>query len=140
MSLRFKLLLIALSTLALPAAGWLFVRQMEELLRQGQEQTLIASARALARSLNALNAELPPAGNALYVHHAPSRINVDGYGGDWSALRPYTQYLGPRADAEKLSMLLCNDNERHLPARHRARCDAHARGRARSSRDDAAII
>ncbi len=84
---------------------------MEELLRQGQEQTLIASARALARSLNALNAELPPAGNALYVHHAPSRINVDGYGGDWSALRPYTQYLGPAADAEKLSMLLCNDNE-----------------------------
>jgi dedicated sortase system histidine kinase len=111
MSLRFKLLLIALSTLALPAAGWLFVRQMEELLRQGQEQTLIASARALARSLNALNAELPPAGNALYVHRAPSRITVDGYGGDWSALRPYTQYLGPAADAEKLSMLLCNDDD-----------------------------
>jgi len=111
MSLRFKLLLIALSTLALPAAGWLFVRQMEELLRQGQEQTLIASARALARSLNALNAELPPAGNALYVHRAPSHITVDGYGGDWSSLRPYTQYLGPAADAEKLSMLLSNDDE-----------------------------
>ena len=63
MSLRFKLLLIALSTLALPLAGWLFVRQMEELLRQGQEQTLIASARALARSLDALKAELPPAGD-----------------------------------------------------------------------------
>jgi dedicated sortase system histidine kinase len=111
MSLRFKLLLIALSTLALPAAGWLFVRQMEELLRQGQEQTLIASARALARSLNALNAELPPAGNALYVHRAPSHITVDGYGGDWSALRPYTQFLGPAADAEKLSMLLSNDDD-----------------------------
>src|SRR6201986_5418182 len=111
MSLRFKLLLIALSTLALPAAGWLFVRQMEELLRQGQEQTLIASARALARSLNALNAELPPAGKALYVHRAPSRIMVNGYGGDWSALRPYTQYLGPASNAEKLSMLLSNDDE-----------------------------
>ena len=28
MSLRFKLLLIALSTLALPLAGWLFVRHL----------------------------------------------------------------------------------------------------------------
>src|SRR6202000_3288136 len=111
MSLRFKLLLIALSTLGVAVAGWLFVRQMEELLRQGQEQTLIASARALARSLNALNAELPPAGNALYVHRAATHITVDGYGGDWSALRPYTQYLGPAADAEKLSMLLSNDDE-----------------------------
>ena len=78
MSLRFKLLLIALSTLALPFAGWLFVRQMEELLRQGQEQTLIASARALARSLDALKAELPPAGTAIYIHQAPGRIAIDG--------------------------------------------------------------
>jgi dedicated sortase system histidine kinase len=111
MSLRFKLLLIALSTLALPVAGWLFVRQMEELLRQGQEQTLIASARALARSLNALNAELPPGGNALYVHRAPAKISVDGSADDWSSLKPYTQFLGPANDAEKLSMLLCNDDD-----------------------------
>ncbi|HEX4479300.1 MAG TPA: ATP-binding protein [Rudaea sp.] len=111
MSLRFKLLLIALSTLALPVAGWLFVRQMEELLRQGQEQTLIASARALARSLNALNAELPPGGNALYVHRAPAKISVDGSGDDWSSLKPYTQFLGPANDAEKLSMLLRNDDD-----------------------------
>ncbi|MDE1885585.1 MAG: histidine kinase, partial [Xanthomonadaceae bacterium] len=68
MSLRFKLLLIALSTLALPLAGWLFVRQMEQLLRQGQEQTLIATANALAQSLDALGAPLPPSGSALYVH------------------------------------------------------------------------
>src|ERR1700749_2863184 len=99
MSLRFKLLLIALSTLALPAAGWLFVRQMEELLRQGQEQTLIASARALARSLNALNAELPPAGNALYVHRAPQAMTVDGRVDDWKPLEPYRQNLGPAADS-----------------------------------------
>ena len=35
MSLRTKLLLVALSILALPWAGWQFVRQMETLLRQG---------------------------------------------------------------------------------------------------------
>jgi two-component system, OmpR family, sensor histidine kinase ChvG len=109
MSLRFKLLLIALSTLALPIAGWLFVRQMEELLRQGQEQTLIASARALARSLDALKAELPPSGAALYVHKAPGLISIDGYANDWGALLPYAQSLGPAGDAQKLTLLLCAD-------------------------------
>ena len=94
MSLRFKLLLIALSTLALPFAGWLFVRQMEELLRQGQEQTLIASARALARSLGALKTELPPAGAAIYIHQAPEKITIDGYGDDWGALSNGTAICG----------------------------------------------
>jgi dedicated sortase system histidine kinase len=109
MSLRFKLLLIALSTLALPLAGWLFVRQMEELLRQGQEQTLIASAQGLARSLDALKAQLPPAGTALYVHPAPKAIAIDGYADDWAVLAPYTQNLGPPNDAQKLTLLLCAD-------------------------------
>lgn len=133
MSLRFKLLLIALSTLALPVAGWLFVRQMEELLRQGQEQTLIASARALARSLNALNAELPPGGNALYVHRAPARLSIDGAGDDWSPLKPYTQFLGPASDAEKLSMLLCNDDD-GIYTRVAVRDAARARADARDPR------
>ena len=109
MSLRFKLLLIALSTLALPLAGWLFVRQMEELLRQGQEQTLIAAAKGLARSLDALKATLPPSGTALYVHPAPKNIAIDGYADDWSLLAPYTQNLGPPSEAQKLTLLLCAD-------------------------------
>src|SRR6476646_9876794 len=112
MSLRFKLLLIALSTLALPFAGWLFVRQMEELLRQGQEETLIASARALARSLDALKAELPPAGAALYVHKAPGPTKVDGYPDAWKALAGYTPRLGAPNDGDALSLLLCANTDR----------------------------
>lgn len=111
MSLRFKLLLIALSTLALPFAGWLFVRQMEELLRQGQEQTLIASARALARSLRALNAQLPPAGAAIYVHAAREAVTIDGYGDDWAALSTYAQNLGPPGDVHKATLLLCANHD-----------------------------
>jgi signal transduction histidine kinase len=111
MSLRFKLLLIALSTLALPLVGWLFVRQMEELLRHGQEQTLIASANAIARSLNAIESDLPPAGAALYVHPAPGRIAVDGFGDDWSALAPFAQGVGLPSDAQKLKLLLCADRD-----------------------------
>lgn len=111
MSLRFKLLLIALSTLALPFSGWLFVRQMEELLRQGQEQTLIASARALARALGALKTELPPAGAAIYVHQAPGPIAIDGYADDWGALSVFAQNLGAPGDAQKAALLLCADEQ-----------------------------
>jgi dedicated sortase system histidine kinase len=111
MSLRFKLLLVALSTLALPLAGWLIVRQMEVLLRQGQEQTLIASAKALARSLAALKIALPPAGQAFYVHPRAEKIVIDGYADDWNALQAYAQNLGPPDDAQKVKLLLCADSD-----------------------------
>jgi dedicated sortase system histidine kinase len=111
MSLRSKLLLLALSTLALPLVGWLFVRQMEELLRHGQEQTLIASAKAIARSLTAIESDLPPPGAALYVHPAPGRIAVDGFADDWTALLPFEQSVGMPSDAQKLKLLLCTDRD-----------------------------
>ncbi|HEY2395840.1 MAG TPA: ATP-binding protein [Rudaea sp.] len=111
MSLRSKLLLIALSTLALPLVGWLFVRQMEELLRHGQEQTLIASARAIARGLSAIESDLPPPGAALYVHPAPGRIDLDAFGDDWTGLLPYVQSVGVPNDAQKLKLLLCADRD-----------------------------
>jgi signal transduction histidine kinase len=130
MSLRAKLLLIALSTLALPLAGWLFVRQMEELLRHGQEQTLIASAKAIARSLGAIESDLPPPGAALYVHAAPGPIVVDGFGDVWTALQPFVQSVGMPSDAQKLKLLLCEDRDwLYLFARvhdaTRDRADAH---------------
>ena len=111
MSLRSKLLLIALSTLVLPLVGWLFVRQMEELLRHGQEQTLIASARAIARSLSAIESDLPPPGAVLYVHPAPGRIVLDAFGDDWTGLLPYVQSVGVPSDAQKLKLLLCTDRD-----------------------------
>ena len=76
MSLRLKLLLVALSTLALPWAGWQFVRQTESLLRQGQEQALLASASTLAKAFAASNAEWPP-GPVLYVHRLEAPVVVD---------------------------------------------------------------
>lgn len=109
MSLRRKLLLVALAMLALPWAGWQFVRQMEVLLREGQEQTLIASGKALARSLAAINAELPPPGDVLYVHELDSALQIDGYADDWLELRGYSQNLGPAQDAQKLKLTLAQD-------------------------------
>ncbi|MBA2079452.1 ATP-binding protein [Rhodanobacter sp. PCA2] len=96
MTLRHKLLLVALCTLALPVAGWLYVRQMEALLREGQAQALIASARAVARSLVVTHAALPQGDAAWYVERAINPITVDGYGDDWAPLTPWSQPFGAR--------------------------------------------
>lgn len=96
MNLRRKLLLVALCTLALPVAGWLYVRQMEALLREGQAQALVASARAVARSLVVTHAPLPQGDTAWYVEQAVDSITVDGYGDDWAPLTPWSQPFGTR--------------------------------------------
>ena len=127
MSLRQKLLLVALCTLALPVAGWLYVRQMETLLREGQAQALVASARALARSLVVVDAPLPPAGNAWYMQHTPSAITMDGYADDWASLSPWAQTLGKNARV----MLAEDDHWLYfyidVRATHRRRADADDR-------------
>jgi len=50
--LRAKLALVALSLLVLPWAGWLYVREMERFLLAAQEETLAATARAVATALH----------------------------------------------------------------------------------------
>jgi len=94
-TLRRKLLLVALSTLALPWAGWLYVRQMEQLLRRSQEQALLATAFALSRGLVAVGANLPTSANGWYVQNARQPIVVDGYGDDWASLSPWVQRPWP---------------------------------------------
>ena len=51
-SLRTKLALVALVLLALPWAGALYVNEVERFLLEGQEQTLLATARAVATALH----------------------------------------------------------------------------------------
>ncbi|MEO5624825.1 MAG: ATP-binding protein [Dokdonella sp.] len=106
MSLRLKLLLVALSTLVLPWVGWQFVKQTEALLRQGQEQALLASARMLAKALAASHVQMPATGPVLYVHRHDEPIVVDGYADDWSNLQPFAQRLGSAPDAQKLRVTL----------------------------------
>jgi len=50
--LRTKLALVALVLLALPWAGYSYVREMERFLLEGQEQALLATARAVATALH----------------------------------------------------------------------------------------
>ena len=127
MTLRRKLLLVALCTLALPVAGWLYVRQMETLLREGQAQALLASANAVARSLVVTGAIAPTSGRGWYVQQASSPITVDGYGDDWAPLTPWSQSLGARG---KL-LLAADDDGLYLYA------DVRTTRRTRADADDA---
>jgi two-component system sensor histidine kinase ChvG len=62
--LRIKLALVALVLLALPWAGVLYVNEVERFLLAGQEQTLLATARAVATALHERPQRFaaPPAG------------------------------------------------------------------------------
>jgi len=83
MSLRIKLFLVALVALVLPWAGFQFVRQMEILLREGQEAAQLDAAEALARALVATAPELPLSARAVQVAPVPPGLLLDGSGDDW---------------------------------------------------------
>ena len=52
MSLRVQVVLVALVLAVIPLVGYVHVKQMEKLLRDGQEQALLATARAIATALH----------------------------------------------------------------------------------------
>lgn len=95
MPLRLKLLLLALSTLVLPLTGWILVRQLETLLREGQAQVQLASAQMLARAVAQHPEALPPAGPAVFVQRASAPLQLDGYDDDWHSQHLRSQELAP---------------------------------------------
>ena len=88
-------MLLGLVFLLLPVAGFLFIREIEQLLRLGQEQAVIANARAivdrinadqnLRQALEARNTDQSTGG--LYVYPTQAEISVDGYNDDWQFLK-----------------------------------------------------
>jgi len=96
MRLRKQLSLLGLLFFLLPVASFLFVREIEQLLRLGQEQALIASASAVADRIGAefsLVTDLERAnegqelGPALYVYSSEANVTLDGYDDDWRFLK-----------------------------------------------------
>ncbi|MGH8496527.1 MAG: proteobacterial dedicated sortase system histidine kinase [Gammaproteobacteria bacterium] len=92
MPLRIQLLLVSLLVLVLPWAGCQYVREMESALRQGQEDALLGSARAIASVLQNRPAlfdrarETPGLGDApvIYAHPLSASVRIDGYVDDWN--------------------------------------------------------
>ncbi|HEX7952358.1 MAG TPA: hypothetical protein VF523_04695, partial [Burkholderiales bacterium] len=91
--LRLKLFLAAGILLLTPLLGFLYLRELEQLLLKVQEQGVIATARAVGTALNDrpslfLSGEVYPfalaQGNDLRIDNLPVPITVDGLADDWA--------------------------------------------------------
>jgi two-component system, OmpR family, sensor histidine kinase ChvG len=84
LTLRGQLLLVALPlALLLPWAGWQLLREIEALLRKGEEQALLASAEVLASALSSARGGAGLTGRALFVPALPLPPQLDGTVADW---------------------------------------------------------
>ncbi|WP_372880947.1 proteobacterial dedicated sortase system histidine kinase [Psychromonas sp.] len=90
--LRAKIILLSSSLLILPWLGYQYVWEMENFLRQGQEQSLIGTTRALASVLHertelfneqASFLDDVDSGKDLYAYDLKQAINLDGLLSDW---------------------------------------------------------
>ena len=59
MSLRLQLLLLSLLTLALPWAGCQYAREMENVLRDAQQQAVLATTATVASAIAARRTRAP---------------------------------------------------------------------------------
>jgi hypothetical protein len=97
--------------LSLPWAGCQFIQEMESALRQGQEQSLQATARAVAAILGDQEELLYPnparrvspadASTPLYAHPTAQPLIVDGYGDGWEDIDGVS--FASAADASSVS-------------------------------------
>lgn len=93
MRLRRQLLIVSLFILYLPWAGCQYIREMENVLRDGQIDALKATTQAIATSLQNENLLIRPAKYAqftegeqqVYFHPLSSPAVVDGFNDDWRA-------------------------------------------------------
>jgi two-component system, OmpR family, sensor histidine kinase ChvG len=97
MPLRFQLLLLSLLTLLLPWAGCQYAREMEQVLREGQEETLLASAGTLASFIASKpqllegvgtsdtpeSAPFDPGRGDLYAYGLSAKPLLDGFADEW---------------------------------------------------------
>lgn len=91
--LRGKLLLISLALLAIPWAGYEYVREMETFLRESKQTTLLDSARIVATVMHNRRELFEPRANIiysigdeknLYARKLKRPIQLDGYTDDWA--------------------------------------------------------
>jgi dedicated sortase system histidine kinase len=111
LNLRRQLLLVSLLLLTLPWAGCQFVREIEGALRQGQQQALQATARAVATAMRDRPHLLYPdptrlraaeTGTSLYASPALEPVIMDGYADGWSE-QDYDHFASPE-NAQSLNL------------------------------------
>lgn len=114
MSIRLQLLIVALTTLVLPWAGYQYARELETALRDAQEKSLLASAGTIANALSAQPQRVfrdpddpqtfAASQGDLYVYSLRNQPLLDGYRDDWGVAAnltalPSTTGYGARAQA-----------------------------------------
>ena len=97
MNLRRQLLLVSLLLLSLPWAGCQFIREMEGAMRKGQEQSLQATAQAIATVLGTQETLVYPnpqrrtapadKREPMYAYPAEGPVYVDGYADGWESVK-----------------------------------------------------
>ena len=126
MSLRLKLLLISLLTLALPWAGCHYAREMESVLREGEKQSLGAVAQTIASSLQGRGELLYRAPTAAFADIGPYDLQpvplpgqpfVDGYGDEWPQEAPAAPAAGSYGPGEYGSKATRTDTPAPEPRR-----------------------
>ncbi len=105
--IRGQLLLVSLTLLAIPWAGYLFIQETETFLRQGQEQTLLGTARSIGNLLQGRSALFPgeadrsaPLAGSVYARALERPIQLDGYREDWSAVLDQAQNYFPQPSGD----------------------------------------
>lgn len=115
MSLRTKLLLLSLSTLFLPWAGWQYAQQMEMSLRQGQEQALLTTAEVLGRVVASQPEELyripeirrhfDVESGDMFAPLLPTQPLLDGFPDEWPIPSRDVPGLRPKQHGARLGIM-----------------------------------
>ena len=101
--LRSKVILLSSFLLILPWFGYKYIWEMEQFLRQGQEQTLIGTTRAVATALHErpklFNSQASflqevQAGKDLYAYKLAHAIQIDGELADWQDNKKRSLFYG----------------------------------------------
>lgn len=97
MRLRNQLLALSLLTLLLPWSGWQLLQELENFLREGEENALLASARTIAQALPPeFQAELQLArGSVLPLRQFATEPILDGYMTDWPEAGQNLEFEAP---------------------------------------------
>ncbi len=108
MNLRRQLLLVSLLLLSLPWAGCQFIGEMESALRQGQEQSLQATAGAIAAVLgerpelvypvDGRRVDRPDDRRVIYAVPIDRPLILDGYADGWEEV-PVSRLQNPSPDS-----------------------------------------
>ncbi len=101
LSIKTKLILIALSLLVIPWMGNYYVQEMRQFLLRGQQDAQLLAANGIATVLNDRQElfnpntgvqELLGSKNDLYAHGLPNPIQLDGQITDWEAILEENSY------------------------------------------------